>query len=107
MPAWPSFAEFSLPIDIAIRLGPTLPEGEIAHVFFLVLVRIHTATGTGLQLAFLKMREFAIAWEGVHFEIHRAPSLVGITAFEETLDQRHHFGDMLGGRRIMLGSARY
>src|SRR5919108_3938929 len=103
MPAWPSLAEFSLPVDIAIGLGPTLPKGEIAHVLFLILVCIHASTGTCLQLAFLKMGEFAIGGEGVHFEVHRATSVVGITAFEETLDQRHHLGDMLSGRRVMLG----
>src|SRR2546430_1641949 len=103
MPAWPSLAEFGLPVNVAIGLGPSLPQGEIAHVFLLVLVRIHTPAGASLQLTFLYMGEFAIAREGVHFEIHRATGLVGITAFEEALDQRHHFRDMLSGCWVMLG----
>jgi hypothetical protein len=48
------------------------------------------------------MGEFAIIREGVHFEIHRATSLVGVATFEETLDQRHHFGDVLSGGRVIL-----
>jgi hypothetical protein len=48
MPAWPSFPEFGLPVDISIGLSPTLPQGEIAYVFFLILVGIHPSAGTSL-----------------------------------------------------------
>ncbi len=96
VPARPSRSDGRIPAGLFV-LGP-LPESEVADVILAVLVRLDSladAHPLGIESG-----QSTVGRPGCDPEEDRAVvSPIGMAAFEQLLDQRHHLGNVLGRTR--------
>src|SRR5206468_10668091 len=69
MPAWTTRAPWRIPFHIAIFLVPRFPKREVADVFLIVFVVLHTPRR--LQLGEIEVCELSVAWKFVDAKINR------------------------------------
>src|SRR3954468_12097600 len=103
MPAGPPSAKGRVPGGahyFILRPG-RLPERKVAGVFLGVFVSTDPLAGAGLELAHVDSRKLPILREPGNGEVDRTVGpLIRNALPQQSLDQRHHLRDVVGGARI-------
>src|SRR4029077_4312691 len=105
MPAWTTPAPWRIPFHIAIFFVPRFPKREVADVFLIVFVVLHTPRR--LQLGEIEVCELSVVWKFVNAKINRfVISLISESFRNECADHRDHPVDvtLVGRARKFVGT---